>query len=65
MSHRNAKIHRAELIQPFLEKHKKTLTFMYLPPYSPNRNIIEEVQGFIRHINETPSATVERLCLQF
>ena len=85
----NAKIHHAELIQPFLAKNSAWLTLVYLPPYSPNLNMIEElwgwmkssvinnvffdsvqkirkaVQGFVRHINETPAATVERLCLQF
>ncbi|WP_155837219.1 IS630 family transposase [Aneurinibacillus terranovensis] len=85
----NARIHHAELIQPFLEKNKALLTLVYLPPYSPNLNMIEElwgwmkssvinhvffdsvqkirkaVQGFIRHINETPAATVDRLCVQF
>jgi transposase len=85
----NARIHHADLIQPFLKEHQAHLTLVYLPPYSPNLNMIEElwgwlkssviynvffdsvqkirkaVQGFIRLINETPSATVERLCLQF
>lgn len=85
----NARIHHAELIQPFLEKNKAWLTLVYLPPYSPNLNMIEElwgwmkssvinnvffdsvqkirkaVQGFIRNINETPAATVDRLCIQF
>ena len=85
----NARIHHAELIQPFLQKNKDHLTLVYLPPYSPNLNMIEElwgwmkssviynvffdsvqkirkaVQEFIRRINETPAATVERLCIQF
>lgn len=85
----NARIHHADLIQPFLKEHQAKLTLVYLPPYSPNLNMIEElwgwlkasmiynvffdsvqkirkaVQGFIQSINETPAATVERLCLQF
>ncbi len=84
----NAKIHHAALIQPFLERNKALLTLTYLPPYSPNLNLIEElwgwmkssvinnvffdsvqkirkaVQGFINEINKTPSATVDRLCIQ-
>lgn len=76
-------------IQPFLKEHQAKLTLVYLHPYSPNLNMIEElwgwlkssvihnvffysvqkirkaVQGFIRLINETPAATVERLCLKF
>ncbi|WP_438349077.1 transposase [Paenibacillus sp. FA6] len=63
------------------------LTLVYLPPYNPNLNVIEElcgwmkstvinnvffdsvqktrktIQGFIRHINDTPVDTIERLCL--
>lgn len=85
----NARIHHAELIPPFLQKNKDLLTLVFLPPYSPNLNMIEELwawmkssviynvffdsvqkirkafQEFIRHINETPAATVERLCIQF
>ena len=37
----NARIHHAKLIQPFLEEHKEKLTLMFLPPYSPNLNLIE------------------------
>lgn len=44
----NAKIHRANLIQPFLEQHKEFLTLMYLPPYSPNLNMIEELWGWVK-----------------
>ncbi len=44
----NAKIHRAKLIQPFLEQHKEFLTLMYLPPYSPNLNMIEELWGWVK-----------------
>lgn len=44
----NAKIHHAKLIQPFLEKHKALLQFVYLPPYSPNLNLIEELWGWMK-----------------
>lgn len=37
----NARIHHAKLIQPFLEEHREKLTLMFLPPYSPNLNLIE------------------------
>jgi len=37
----NARIHHAKLIQPFLEKHQDYLEFLFLPPYSPNLNLIE------------------------
>ena len=44
----NAKIHHADLIQPFLEKNKALLTLTYLPPYSPNLNLIEELWGWMK-----------------
>jgi len=45
----NARIHHAKLIQPFLEKNKDRLELLYLPPYSPNLNIIE---GFWKWLKE-------------
>ena len=44
----HAKIHHAILIQPFLEKHKAYFSLMYLPPYSPNLNLIEELWGWLK-----------------
>ena len=44
----NARIHHAKLIQPFLEEHKKSLTLVFLPPYSPNLNMIEELWGWLK-----------------
>lgn len=44
----NAKIHHAELIQPFLEEHKKFLAPLYLPPYSPKLNLIEGLWGWLK-----------------
>ena len=44
----NAKIHHAKLIQPFLEQHQKTLTLMFLPPYSPRLNLIEGLWGWLK-----------------
>ena len=44
----NARIHHAKLIKPFLEEHKDRLTLAYLPPYSPNLNMIEELWGWLK-----------------
>jgi len=44
----NAKIHHAKLIQPFLRKHADHLELVYLPPYSPNLNLIEELWGWLK-----------------
>lgn len=37
----NSKVHHANLLEEFLNEHRNTLTLMFLPPYSPNLNIIE------------------------
>ena len=44
----NARIHHAKLIQPFLEKNKCRLTLVFLPPYSPNLNLIEGLWGWLK-----------------
>ncbi|MDT2264556.1 transposase [Paenibacillus larvae] len=37
----NARIHHAKLLRPFLEAQKNRLELAYLPPYSPQLNIVE------------------------
>lgn len=37
----NARIHHAKLLQPFLKENEDRLQLMFLPPYSPNLNLIE------------------------
>lgn len=37
----NARIHHAKLLQPFLNDNRDRLQLMFLPPYSPNLNLIE------------------------
>jgi putative transposase len=44
----NAKIHHAKLIQPFLDKNKNVLELVFLPPYSPKLNMIEELWGWLK-----------------
>lgn len=44
----NAKIHHAKLIQPFLNKVKDRLQLMFLPPYSPEMNLIEGLWGWLK-----------------
>jgi putative transposase len=45
----NARIHHAKLLQGFLDEHKGRLTLMFLPPYSPNLNMIEELWGWLKN----------------
>jgi transposase len=44
----NSRIHHAKLIQPFLELNKCRLTLVFLPPYSPNLNLIEGLWGWLK-----------------
>lgn len=44
----NARIHHAKLIQPFLEAHKSRLELFFLPPYSPNLNLIEPLWKWLK-----------------
>lgn len=39
----NARIHHAKLIQPFLVEHKNWLNLVFLPSYSPEVDLIEEL----------------------
>ena len=62
----NARIHHAKLIQPFLNEHKNRLRLIFLPPYSPELNLIEGLwkwlkqsvihNVFYRNINEIRKA---------
>ena len=44
----NARIHHAKLIQPYLNEVKDRLELMFLPPYSPEMNLIEGLWGLIK-----------------
>lgn len=44
----NARIHHAKLLRPFLEENKDHLQLMYLPPYSPNLNLIEGLWKWLK-----------------
>ena len=44
----NARIHHAKLIQPFLTHHEERLTLLFLPPYSPNLNLLERIWKWLK-----------------
>lgn len=44
----NARIHHANLIQPFLQQNKAILELVFLPPYSPQFNPIEGLWGWLK-----------------
>ena len=58
----NAKIHHAKLIQPFLEAHPQ-LHLVFLPPYSPNLNLIEGLWKWLKSsvINNVFFGTVKAI----
>lgn len=45
----NAKIHHAKLLDSFLEDYKDRLELMFLPPYSPNLNLIEGLWKWLKN----------------
>jgi len=46
----NARSHHAKYLRPFLKKHRDKLELLFLPPYSPNLNVMERIWRFIRKI---------------
>ena len=46
----NARTHHTKLIQPFLEENRQRIQLVFLPPYSPQLNLIE---GFWKWLKET------------
>lgn len=44
----NARIHHAKLLQDFLEDNKGQLQLIFLPPYSPNLNLIEGLWKWLK-----------------
>ncbi len=46
----NAKYHHARLLAPFLRRHRRVLTLLFLPPYSPQLATIERVWKLVRRL---------------
>jgi putative transposase len=44
----NARIHHAKLLEPFLQENEGRLQFVFLPPYSPQLNMIEGLWGWLK-----------------
>ena len=44
----NARVHHAKLLKPFLDENKDRLELMFLPAYSPELNLIEGLQGWLK-----------------
>ena len=66
----NARIHHAKLIQPFLKAHKKRLQLVFLPPYSPQLNLIEGLwkwlkDSVINNVFFSSAPQIKRVVRQF
>ncbi|MCK5210078.1 MAG: IS630 family transposase [Cyclobacteriaceae bacterium] len=44
----NARYYKCKLVNEFLEEHKEKISLIFLPPYSPNLNLIERLWKFLR-----------------
>jgi len=44
----NARIHHAKLIQPFLKAHQDRIQLVFLPPYSPQLNLVEGLWKWVK-----------------
>lgn len=44
----NARIHHAKFIRPFLVEHQDHFEFLFLPPYSPQFNLIEGLWKWLK-----------------
>jgi transposase len=44
----NARIHHANLLQPFLDENKDRLELVFLPPYSPELNLVEGLWKWLK-----------------
>lgn len=44
----NARIHHAKILEPFLNEQKGRLQLMFLPPYSPQLNLVEGLWKWLK-----------------
>jgi len=44
----NARIHHAKLLEPFLKEMEGRLKFIFLPPYSPQLNVVEGLWKWLK-----------------
>jgi len=61
----NARIHHAKLLQPFLNEQKDRLELVFLPPYSPQLNIVEGLWKWLKSnvINNVFYSTIAEIRL--
>ena len=59
----NSRIHHAKLLEPFLQKNQSRIKLVFLPPYSPNLNLIEGLWRWMKSevINNIFYSSVEEI----
>lgn len=59
----NARIHHAKLLRPFLDEMKERLELVFLPPYSPQLNLLEGLWKWLKSdvINNVFYHTVQEI----
>jgi len=62
----NARIHHAKLLRPFLEENKDRLELVFLPPYSPQLNLVEGLWKWLKEsvINNVFFPNVQKITLK-
>mgnify|MGYP001167435512 CR=1 FL=1 len=61
----NARIHHAKFIQPFLKENRERLELVFLPPYSPELNLIEGLWKWVKEsvVNNVFFGNVQKIKL--
>lgn len=62
----NARIHHAKLLQPFLEENLHRLKLVFLPPYSPQLNLVEGLWKWLKEsvINNVFFPSIQKIILK-
>lgn len=62
----NARIHHAKVLEPFLAENKERLELVFLPPYSPELNLIEGLWKWLKEsvINNVFFPNVQKIILK-
>lgn len=61
----NARIHHARLLESFLEQNRERLELVFLPPYSPELNLMEGLWKWLKEaaVNNVFFPTVQKILL--
>lgn len=62
----NARIHHAKLLQPFLVDNQHRFKLVFLPPYSPQLNLVENLWKWLKEsvVNNVFSPNIQKIILK-